>query len=107
MTRAILHILAHFLVPGLVAKLVWPKQFWQAWLIMSATILIDLDHFWADPIYDPHRCSIGFHPLHTWPAWCVYALLAVPSRTRWIGIGCLIHMVLDAIDCWMMQAGWA
>ena len=34
---------------------------------MMATMLVDLDHLFADPIYDPDRCSIGFHPLHQYP----------------------------------------
>jgi hypothetical protein len=53
----------------------------------------------ANPIYDPDRCSIGFHPLHSWPAIAAYAGLSLPSRTRLIGVGLLIHMALDALDC--------
>ena len=61
------------------------------------------DHLLADPIYAPNRCSIGFHPLHTAPAIAVYAGLCVPKRTRLFGIGLIIHIVLDAIDCWWMH----
>ena len=28
------------------------------------TMMVDLDHLIADPIFDPQRC-IGFHPLHS------------------------------------------
>ena len=45
---------------------------------------------------------IGFHPLHTWPAIAVYAGLTVPKKTRWFGIGLLIHIVLDGMDCLLM-----
>ena len=30
-----------------------------------ATMLVDLDHLLATPLYNPDRCSLGFHPLHT------------------------------------------
>jgi len=66
--------------------------------------LIDLDHLLADPVYAPGRCSIGFHPLHTAPAIGVYALLTLPRRTRVVGIGLLIHIGLDALDCLLMHA---
>ena len=34
----------------------------------------------ADPLYDPNRCSIGFHPLHTAPAVALYVLcVQVPT----------------------------
>ncbi|HSJ08257.1 MAG TPA: DUF6122 family protein, partial [Longimicrobiales bacterium] len=59
----------------------------------------DVDHLLADPIYDPGRCSIGFHPLHTYPMIALYAVLAVVLRTRLVGVGLLIHMVLDGVDC--------
>jgi Family of unknown function (DUF6122) len=76
----------------------WPA----AWLVMAAAIVVDIDHFLADPIYQPDRCSIGFHPLHTLPAIAVYAVLALPRRTRLIGAGLLVHMALDALDCLRM-----
>nr|WP_251006557.1 DUF6122 family protein [Stenotrophomonas sp. ISL-67] len=61
-------------------------------------------HLLADPVYAPNRCSIGFHPLHTVPAIALYAGLCVPKKTRLFGIGLLIHIVLDAIDCWWMHS---
>jgi hypothetical protein len=82
-------------------------------------MVVDADHLLADPIYDPNRCSIGFHPLHTWPAVLVYALLFVvplvlarlrkddeaTPRAYWtvhlIGLGLLIHMALDWADCYL------
>lgn len=100
--RATVHLLLHFAVPFAVAWLFFRAHWRRAWLIMVATMLVDLDHLLADPLYDPNRCSIGFHPLHTWPAITVYALLVLPSRTRLIGIGLLVHMALDTVDCaWM------
>ena len=68
---------------------------------MMGTIVIDLDHLLADPIFDPNRCGIGFHPLHTPWEGIVYAgLLAVPSwKVRAVATGCLWHLSTDAIDC--------
>ena len=70
--------------------------------MLIATMLVDLDHLLADPIYAPERCSIGFHPLHTAPAIVAYVLLVGFRRTRIIGAGLLVHMALDLLDCaWM------
>lgn len=102
MIRAVIHMLLHAVVPAAVARSFFSKIFYRAWLVMLATMLIDLDHLAADPLYDPDRCSIGFHSLHQYPIMVVYVLLAVWPRTRLIGAGLVIHMLLDGIDClWM------
>lgn len=105
--RGLLHIIAHFAVPALVASgmVKWlpvPRKWVYYWVIMASTIVIDLDHFLADPIYDPNRCSIGFHPLHTVWAIGLYLALLFPQKTRIVAVGLLIHIVLDGIDCFMM-----
>ena len=89
----------HFLVPFVVAML-WRRQRWQkTYLLLMATMLIDLDHLLANPIYDPNRCSIGFHPLHHPLMFIIYgAMLAFPI-TRVVSVGLLIHMMLDGLDC--------
>lgn len=66
---------------------------------MLATMVVDADHLLADPVYDPDRCSIGFHPLHTIPAIAAYGVLTVVPATAVVGSGLLIHMALDATDC--------
>jgi hypothetical protein len=66
---------------------------------MLSAYLIDLDHLLADPVFDPDRCSIGFHPLHSFWAIGVYALLVFFPKTRLIGIGLLIHIFVDMTDC--------
>ena len=66
---------------------------------MVLTMLIDLDHLVADPIYDAFRCSINFHPLHTYYAVVVYIFFLFFKRTRIIGIALLLHIITDAIDC--------
>ncbi len=98
--RSLLHLLLHFAVPLGIALLFFRSRWKRAFLIMAATMLVDLDHLLAEPIYDPDRCSIGFHPLHTWPAILVYVALTCFKRTRLIGLGLLLHMALDASDCW-------
>jgi hypothetical protein len=95
----LLHIVLHFVVPGVLARIAFPDRWRAAWLVMAATMLVDLDHLLADPIYHPDRCSIGFHPLHTLPAIASYAVLAWARPTRLIGAGLLVHIALDALDC--------
>lgn len=95
------HIFLHFLVPAIVAVIFYRKTLLKAWLIMMATMAVDLDHLLAVPIYDPNRCSIGFHPLHSYYAIGVYVILLFFPKTRIVGIGLVIHMILDYIDCFM------
>ena len=105
MIRAFIHILLHFMVPAGVVKLLQGRlqQSWvKLWLILSAAILIDLDHLLAETVYDPNRCSIAFHPLHSYWAIAAYVCLLLFKRTRIVGIGLIIHILLDVIDCMMM-----
>lgn len=95
----ILHLALHILVPGIVAYLGFKKEWFRAWLIMCLTMLVDLDHLMAAPVYDPNRCGIGFHPLHSFPAIGAYLLILLVPKIRIIGIGLLLHMGLDYIDC--------
>lgn len=97
--RAIIHLLLHAAVPLAVALLWYRPQWRRAFLLMMATMAVDVDHLLATPIYQPDRCSIGFHPLHTWPAILVYVLLTLHPRSRLIGLGLVIHMALDSLDC--------
>ena len=101
MILASFHIIAHLLVPGLIARIAFKKIWQRAWLIMVATMIVDLDHLLASPIYDPGRCSIGFHPLHTELAIASYGCLLLVPRLRIIASGLLIHMALDASDCYL------
>ena len=95
-----LHISLHLILPLVVVGLFFKKEWKIAYFIMLSTMLVDLDHLLANPIYDPNRCSIGFHPLHQ--PWFIafYFILSFYPKTRFIGIGLVIHMVLDAIDCY-------
>ena len=95
-----LHISLHLVVPLVVVGLFFMKDWKIAYFIMLSTMLVDLDHLLVNPIYDPNRCSIGFHPLHQ--PWFIafYFILSFYPKTRFICIGLVIHMVLDAIDCY-------
>jgi len=95
----VLHLALHVVVPGLVAALFFRPRWGLAWIVMGATMLVDVDHLLATPFYDPARCSIGFHPLHTAPAIALYVVLAAFPKTRLVGLGLLIHMALDGFDC--------
>jgi hypothetical protein len=110
------HIALHVMVPLLAALAFYRSRWRSATVIMIATMIVDVDHVLATPIYDPNRCSIGVHPLHTTPALVIYAALFVlplimrretdtkevrpsVSMLHLVGLGLLIHMALDGIDC--------
>ena len=99
MLQTLVHYTLHLLVPGLIAYIFFRKEWKKAWLIMLATMLVDLDHLFATPIFDPGRCSINFHPLHTYWAMAVYLVLLFFKKTRIIAVGLLFHMLTDYIDC--------
>lgn len=97
-----LHMLLHFLVPLCVSLWLYRKSWFKAWVVMLLTMLVDLDHLLATPIYDPNRCSIGFHPLHHPVLILGYVLMLYFPKTRLIGLGLVIHMILDGLDCQLM-----
>ena len=68
---------------------------------MLGTMIIDLDHLIANPIFDSSRCSIGFHPLHTiWAGFFYCFIFIFPYwKLRAFSIGCLWHLFTDFIDC--------
>lgn len=98
--RVLTHYGLHFVFPGLLAWLLFRSRWKAAWAIIVATMLVDADHLLADPVFAPDRMSVGFHPLHSYPAITIYALmLLVPNRTvRIIAVGLLFHMLTDAQD---------
>lgn len=101
--RHLVHYGFHLLVPILFARLFWKEHWKGAYAIMLGTMLIDVDHMLADPIFDPNRCSLGFHPLHTWWAAVVYGLLLFIPSWKWraVAVGCLWHLCTDAVDCYL------
>tara|TARA_R110001599_G_scaffold344741_3_gene568575 strand:- start:2494 stop:2871 length:378 start_codon:yes stop_codon:yes gene_type:complete len=101
-----LHIALHFLVPLLVAAVFFRRRWQYASVVMIATMLVDIDHVLASPMYDPGRCSIGFHPLHQPWLVGVYVLLGVFPASRLVGLGLCIHMLLDTFDCQLTSGVW-
>lgn len=97
--QTVVHYSLHFVAPGLLAFIFFRKEWKKAWLIMVATMLVDADHLLAHPIFDPDRCSIGYHPLHSYYAIGVYVILLFFPRTRIIAVGLLFHMLTDWQDC--------
>ena len=99
--QTLVHYGLHFVFPAVLA-LVFFSSMWQvAYLIMVATMLIDLDHLLAKPIFDPLRCSVGYHPLHSFYAIPVYALLLLLllPATQIVAVGLLLHLFTDTVDC--------
>ena len=97
--RASIHYGLHFIFPGIIGYLFFRKNWKQVWILLVLTMLIDLDHLLATPIFDPTRCSINFHPLHTYYAGAVYFVLLFFKQTRIIAIGLLLHLITDWLDC--------
>lgn len=97
--RFIVHYGMHFLVPGLIAIVFFKNNWKKVWLMLIATMLVDVDHFMATPMFDANRCSINNHPLHSYYAIFGYTILLIFPKTRIIAIGLLFHMFTDCIDC--------
>ena len=101
--QTVIHYALHFLFPILIAYAFFRKEWKKAYFILILTMLVDLDHLVADPIFQDNRCSIGFHPLHTGYAIIVYfVMIFLRKPFNIIGIGLLFHMVTDFIDCLIM-----
>jgi len=99
------HYFLHLGFPFFIAYVFFKDDWKKAYLILLATMLVDLDHLVADPIFQANRCSINFHPLHTYYAMIVYfGLLFLRKPFNIIGIGLLFHMLTDFIDCLMMYS---
>jgi len=99
MLQIIAHYGSHFFIPLIVA-LLWFRLNWKmAFLIMLSGLWIDVDHLLANPVFDPNRCSINFHPLHSYYAIALYIGLSLFKKTRLLGFGLVIHIVADSLDC--------
>ncbi|WP_313907287.1 DUF6122 family protein [Psychrobacter pacificensis] len=102
MIQTVIHYFLHFGMPLIIAYTFFRNDYKRVYLILLATMLVDLDHLLATPIFSPNRCSINFHPLHTYYAMAVYAvMLFLPKPYRIIGLGLLLHTLTDLNDCVM------
>ena len=111
LSRAFVHYGLHFLAPLLFAQFFKREHRMKAFWIMLATMLVDMDHLLATPMFNPYRCSVGFHPLHSYFMVGIYALFCVlpyerlklPWWVRPIGIGLFFHMLTDLQDFYLWQ----
>jgi len=104
--QAFIHYFLHFGFPLLIAYLFFKSDWKKVYLIFALSMIIDLDHLVANPIFDPNRCSINFHPLHTYYAIGIYFILLIPKKTRVIAFALLFHMLTDWVDCYMTLNNW-
>lgn len=102
MLQTAVHYGIHFIIPLLVALFFFKTKWKMAFLIMMLAFIIDLDHVLANPMYDANRCSINFHPLHSYYAIVIYVLMLIPKTTRLLGLGLCIHIAADYADCLLM-----
>ncbi|MEZ4577646.1 MAG: DUF6122 family protein [Desulfobacterales bacterium] len=89
--RLAVHLTLHVLIPGAVANLGFKNQWkkpgsscWRPWQWIWIIC-------WLYPVFDPNRCSIGFHPLHSAAAICCYLVLTIIPKSRIIGAGLHSH----------------
>ncbi len=107
--KEILHYGFHFVLCPLLAYVIWQyqcKKGKEAFIIALLSMLVDLDHLFAEPMFDPNRLSVGFHPLHSYPMIVVYFIALVFPYKRfnfWWGFrplafALLLHMLTDYLD---------
>lgn len=102
--QALIHYFLHFGAPLIIAFVFFRNDWKKVYLILLATMLVDLDHLLADPIFMADRCSINFHPLHTYYAMGIYTvMLFLKKPFNIIGLGLLFHILTDYIDCLFMR----
>jgi len=100
----IIHYSLHLFLPLLIVFIFFRKDWKKVYLIMILTMIVDLDHLLSNPIYQADRCSINFHPLHSYSAIAVYFTMIFLRRPlNIIGIGLLLHMLTDFCDCLMQN----
>ena len=100
-SKFLIHYGLHFVFPLIIAFLFFKNDWKKVSLIFVATMVVDLDHLLANPIFEANRCSINFHPLHSYFAITIYALSTLYKKARVIAIGLLLHMLADLVDCYL------
>lgn len=104
--QGIVHYFLHFGFIGIMAILLFHNDWKRAYLILLGTMVVDLDHLLANPIFQSDRISIGYHLLHTYPAMAIYGvMLLLPRPYNIIGVGLLFHMFTDFVDGMYMYIG--
>ncbi|MDO4763114.1 MAG: DUF6122 family protein [Flavobacteriaceae bacterium] len=103
--KNLVHYFLHLIFPIFLAKIFYKEKWRKASFLLLATMLVDLDHLLATPIFNPNRCSINFHPLHSYYAIGVYFLgfIFLKGNYRIISLGLLLHMFTDWQDCYLWR----
>ena len=101
MIKFIIHYSFHFIVPFFIAYFFFKDRWKTVYLIFLASMLIDLDHLLANPIFSENRCSINFHPLHSYIAIGIYIIGLFFKKTRILAFALLFHIATDWLDCYL------
>ena len=104
--REFIHYFLHLVFPIVIAKIFFKNNWKHAYFLMLATMVVDLDHVFANPVFDPNRSSVGFHPLHSYPMIAVYSLgtIFLKGNYKIIAVGLLFHMFTDFQDYYLWKA---
>lgn len=103
--KEIVHYFLHFVFPVVIALVFFKDNWKKAYLIMLITMLVDIDHVFADPIFELGRNSIGYHPLHSYPMIFLYFLgsIFLKGNYKIISVGLLFHMFTDFQDYYLWR----
>lgn len=100
MLKFTIHYSFHFVVPFFISYYFFKHNWKKVYLVFLCSMLIDLDHLLATPIFDKYRCSINFHPLHSYLAIGIYCCGLFFKKTRVLAIALLLHILTDWLDCY-------
>lgn len=101
MIRFLIHYGLHFVAPYFIATLYAKhsiQEKYRVYILFLASMLVDLDHLVSDPVFDPHRLSVGHHFLHSYYALALYAFALFYKRTRLLAFALIFHMFSDIMD---------
>ena len=98
-SQKITHLAGHTILPIAISYAGYGSLWKSSAKIMIASNLVDFDHLLAKPIYNPNRCSIESHPLHSLPMISLYSAMLLNEETQEWGVGLLTHMAVDYVDC--------
>ena len=98
-SQQITHLAGHTLLPIAISYAGYGSLWKSSAKIMIASNIVDVDHLSAKPIYNPNRCSLEFHPLHSLPMMGLYSAMLFIDETQELGVGLLTHMAVDYVDC--------
>ena len=98
-SQKITHLAGHTILPIAISYAGYGSLWKSSAKIMIASNLVDVDHLLAKPIYNPNRCSIESHPLHSLPMIGLYSAMLLNEETQEWGVGLLTHMAVDYVDC--------